>query len=142
MAHAQNGDTVNVHYTGTFDDGEVFDSSDGNEPLQFTIGNDNMIPVLEKALIGMNPGETKTGRILAEEAYGSRDQNLLFAVERNIFAEHQEPMIGQYWRFRKDDGQTINVKVEGISDQIVVMDGNHPFAGKDLNFTIELITIV
>lgn len=144
MAQAKHGDTVNVHYTGKFDDGEVFDSSVEREPLQFTIGNGNMIPGFEKAVIDMNPGESKTTKLSADEAYGSYNQNLLFSIEKSSFnfQGDMEPKVGQHWQVEKDNGQIMNVRVADISDQAVTLDANHPLAGKDLTFDIELVEIL
>ena len=97
MAQAKNGDTVNVHYTGKFDDGEVFDSSVDREPLQFTIGNGNMIPGFEKAVLGMNPGESKTTKLPANEAYGEYNKDMVFSIEKSSFnfRGDMEPAVGQ-----------------------------------------------
>ncbi len=144
MAEAKQGDTVNVHYTGKFDDGEVFDSSADREPLQFTIGTGKMIPGFEKAVLGMNPGESKTAKLVADEAYGEYNQNLLFSIEKSNFnfKGGLEPAVGQYWQVEKDNGQLMNVRVAEVSDQTVTLDANHPLAGKDLTFDIELVEIL
>jgi len=142
MAQVKNGDTVNIHYTGTFDDGDLFASSVGHDPLQFTLGDSNVIQGLDKAVIGMSPGESKNVIISSNEAYGPHQSNLLITVEKNLFTADQEPVVGQFWQILKDDGQKIDVKVAGISGEFVVLDANHPLAGKDLNFNIELIKIV
>ena len=144
MAQAKNGDTVNVHYTGKFDDGEVFDSSVDREPLQFTLGNGNMIPGFEKAVLGMNPGESKTTKLPANEAYGEYNKEMVFSIEKSSFnfRGDLEPAVGQYWQIEKDNGQVMNVRVADVSDASVTLDANHPLAGKDLTFDIELVEIL
>ena len=142
MTQAKNGDTVNVHYTGKFDDGEVFDTSKERDPLKFTIGEGMVIPGFEKAVIGMSAGESKTIRIPNEEAYGSAREELKFAVEKTKFPENMEPQVGQFLEVHRDDGEIMAVMVAEISDQGVTLDANHPMAGKDLNFDIELVEIL
>ena len=144
MAEAKKGDTVNVHYTGKFDDGEVFDSSVDREPLQFTIGTGKMIPGFEKAVLGMNPGESKTAKLTSDEAYGEYNENLLFSIEKSNFnfKGDLEPAVGQYWQVEKDNGQIMNVRVAEVSDQTVTLDAYHPLAGKALTFDIKLVEIL
>ena len=142
MTQAKNGDTVNVHYTGKFDDGEVFDTSKERDPLNFTIGEGRVIPGFEKAVIGMSAGESKTIRIPNEEAYGPAREDLKFNVEKSKFPENMEPQVGQFLEVHRDDGQIMAVMVAEISDQVVTLDANHPMAGKDLNFDIELVEII
>lgn len=144
MAQAKQGNTVKVHYTGRFDDGNVFDSSTDREPLQFVIGSGNMIPGFEKAIIGMNTGETKTTKISADDAYGPHHQDRVFAVDKSAFTPGGDiqPEVGQYWQIEKDNGQVMNVVITDISDQKVTLDANHPLAGKDLTFDIELVEVL
>jgi peptidylprolyl isomerase len=142
MTQAKLGDTVTVNYTGKFDNGEVFDTSGEHDPLHFTIGDNNLLPGFEKAIIGMNPGETKIFKLLSNEAYGPRNQNLLFTTEKSIFPEGLELKIGQYWQIDKDNGQILNVQVTDVSDQTVTLDANHPLAGKDITFEVELVKIL
>ena len=142
MTQAKSGDTVNVHYTGKFDDGEVFDTSKGRDPLKFTVGEGMVIPGFEKAVIGMSAGESKTFRIPKEEAYGPAREELKFSVEKTKFPENFEPQVGQCLEVHREDGQIMNVVVAEISEQTVMLDANHPMAGKDLNFDIELVEIV
>ncbi len=142
MTQAKDGDTVNVHYTGKFDDGEVFDTSKERDPLKFTIGEGRVIPGFEKAVVGMSMGESKTIRIPSEEAYGPRREELLFSVDKAKFPDNLEPQVGQCLEVHRDDGQIMNVVVAEVSDQIIKLDANHPMAGKDLNFDIELVEIL
>ena len=142
MTQAKEGDTVNVHYTGKFDDGEIFDSSKERDPLKFTIGEGRVIPGFENAVIGMSAGESKVIRIPNEEAYGPHVEELCFSVEKEKFPDNFKPQVGQYLEVRRDDGQIMTVMVAEISEQVVTLDANHPMAGKDLNFDIELVEII
>ncbi len=108
MPEAKKGDTVKVHYTGRFEDGEIFDSSTGKEPLEFTIGKGEVIPGFEEAIIGMNTGESKTVKIPPEKAYGPRYDELVLTVERSRFPDDMEPQLGQQLQLRQPDGQNLH----------------------------------
>ena len=142
MAEAKNGDTVKVHYTGKLDDGTVFDTSIDREPMQFTIGEGQLIPDFEQAAVGMNPGESKTIQIPAENAYGPHHQEMIMVVERSQFPEDLKPEVGQQLQVRQANSQDFVVTVIAVSDSNVTLDGNHPLAGKDLTFDIQLAEIV
>ncbi|HBY95209.1 MAG: peptidylprolyl isomerase [Ardenticatenaceae bacterium] len=142
MAQAQMGDTVQVHYTGKLEDGQVFDTSGNREPLQFTIGGGQIIPGFEEAVAGMDPGETKTARIPADKAYGPHREELIVEVDRGQFPEHLAPEVGQRLAIRQADGSQVPVTVTDVSESSVQLDGNHPLAGKDLTFDIQLVKIV
>jgi len=142
MAEAKNGDTVKVHYTGKLDDGTVFDTSIDREPMQFTIGEGQLIPDFEQAAVGMNPGESKTIQIPAENAYGPHHQEMIMVVERSQFPEDLKPEVGQQLQVRQANSQDFVVTVMAVSDSEVTLDGNHPLAGKDLTFDIQLAEIV
>lgn len=142
MAQAQTGNTVRVHYKGQLQSGEVFDQSAQNDPLQFTIGDGALIPDFEEAVIGMNQGETKTVHISADRAYGSHRDDLLIEVERNQFPEHITPTPGQKLQLTHPDGHPLTVTVRSVDDDTVTLDANHPLAGEDLTFEIELVEIV
>ncbi len=141
MTQAKNGDTVKVHYTGKLDDGTVFDTSANRHPLEFTIGEDQLLPSFEQAVVGMNPGESKIVKILADQAYGSYVEGMLVVLDRNRFPEHIEPEIGQWLKMRSPKGQTFLALVTEISELSVTLDANHPLAGKDLTFDIQLVEI-
>ena len=141
MAAAQNGDVVKVHYTGKLDDGTVFDSSVGREPLEFKLGDDQLIPGFEQAVIGMSVGESKTTKIPADEAYGPRRQEMVLVVGREEFPPDIDPQVGEVLRMRDFDGREFRVRVVEISEDSVTLDGNHPLAGQDLTFEIELVEI-
>ncbi len=138
---AKVGDKVRVHYTLRIDD-EVFESSVGMKPIEFVIGNGDLLPGFENGVIDMSPGETKTIHIPAEEAYGPRDENKVFDFDRSRAPEGFEPEIGQMVQMYRPDGKSIIVTVVDITDEYFKMDANHPLAGKDLTFDLELVEIV
>lgn len=141
MKQANTGDNVKVHYKGSLDDGTVFDSSLDCDPLEFTIGGGQVIPGFEDAVIGMNPGETKTSIITSDKAYGPHLEEMVVAFNRDQLPADLQPSIGQVLRFRRNDGYIIEVTVLEASDSSVTFDGNHPLAGKDLIFEIQLLEI-
>ena len=142
MAQAKTGDTVKVHYTGKLDDGTIFDTSIKREPLQFTIGEGKIIPDFEQAVIGMNPGETKNVQIPSDNAYGPHLEDRVMVVDRSEFPEDLKPEVDQRLQVRQSDGQVFAVTVIDVSESKVTLDGNHPLAGKDLTFDIQLSEIV
>lgn len=141
MAQAKEGDTVKVHYTGKLQDGTVFDSSDERAPIEFTIGEGQVISGFEQAVVGMEPGETKTATVPAEEAYGPHRDEMLLEVDREQFPEDVQPETGQQLQISQPDGRTFFVTVSDISESSVVLDANHPLAGKDLTFEIRLVEV-
>lgn len=142
MAQAKQGDTVKVHYTGKFEDGTVFDTSMNREPLEFTIGEGQLIPGFEKAVVGMEPGQSLTTEVPAEEAYGPYDEEMLLVVGKDQFPTDVDPQVDQQLQVRQADGRTFVVRVTDVSDSEVTLDANHPLAGEDLTFEIELLEIV
>lgn len=142
MAQAKVGDTVQVHYTGRLEDGEVFDTSANRDPLQFTIGGGQIIPGFEQAVVGMNAGDTKTVRIEADEAYGPHRDELVLEVDRDQFPQDLSPEVGQQLAIRQADGAQVPVTVTDVSESSVELDANHPLAGEDLTFDIQLVNIV
>lgn len=142
MAQAKPGDTVKVHYTGKLEDGTVFDTSTDRDPLQFTIGEQKIIPGFEQAVVGMNPGESKTIKVPMDEAYGPHREEMVMVVDRNQLPVDLIPEVGQQLQSRQPDGQTMVVTVIGVSESSVTVDANHPLAGKDLTFDILLVEIV
>jgi peptidylprolyl isomerase len=141
MTQAKRGDTVHVHYKGTLDDGTEFDSSEGNEPIVFTIGAGQVIPGFEDAIEGMTTGDKKTERIDVENAYGVRREELVFTVPRDQMPEGTEVEVGDMLRVGFPDGGDAAVQVAGLDDQSVTLDANHPLAGKPLTFELELVSI-
>lgn len=141
MGQAKQGDTVKVHYTGKLEDGTVFDSSVEREPIAFKIGAGQIIPGFEKAVEGMEPGEKTTTVIPATEAYGPRKEEALVTVERSQLPPDLEPKVGQQLQVQQEDGQGLPVRVVQVDDAKVTLDSNHPLAGKDLAFEIELVAV-
>ena len=141
MAHPRPGDTVRVHYTGRLQDGRVFDSSRQRGPLELTVGQGQVIPMFEEALTAMEPGEERTVAIPAEQAFGPRRADLLVSVDRAQFPEHIEPAVGQELQVKREGGPTAIVTVAEVSDEQVTIDTNHPLAGEDLTFDLELVEV-
>lgn len=141
MAVAQNGDKVKVHYTGKLEDGTMFDSSADSEPLELTLGNGLVIAGFEKAIVGMNPGESKTVDIPVDEAYGPYLEEHVATVTRDGIPDDAQPQLGEVLTMRSPEGQEFRVRVKAMSDNSLTLDGNHPLAGKDLTFDIELVEI-
>ena len=142
MAQAKSGDTVEVHYTGKLDDGTVFDTSADREPLQFTIGEGEVIPGFEEGIVGMEAGEMKTINVPADKAYGSRRDQMVIQVDRNEFPPDLDPQVGDQLQLMQPNGQSIIVEVADVSDSVVTLDANHPLAGKDLVFDVQLVDVV
>lgn len=142
MGQAKNGDTVKVHYTGKLADGTVFDASVQGDPLEFTLGERDVIRGFEQAVLGMQAGETKTVRIAPQEAYGPHRAELVFEVGRDSFPPDVTPEVGEYFEFQQPDGRRVALTVTKISESSVTLDANHPLAGKELTFDVELVEIV
>ena len=142
MALAKHGDTVNVHYTGRLEDGSTFDTSVEREPLQFTIGRGEMIPGFEQAVVGMSPGELRTVKIPTDEAYGPYRKEMVLVADRGQFPAGFKPEVSQHLQIRREDGVIFFVTVIDVSESSVMLDANHPLAGKDLTFDISLMKIV
>jgi peptidylprolyl isomerase len=142
MAQAKTGDSVRVHYTGTFDDGTVFDSSAEREPLEFTVGSGMVIAGFDLAIAGMEPGQKKTVNIPAEEAYGPRSEELVAEIGRDRLPTDMELEIGQQLQVGLADGEQAVVLIVDLSETTVTLDANHPMAGMTLNFDLELVEIL
>lgn len=138
MAQAKTGDTVKVHYTGKLGGDVVFQTSVGRKPLQFIIGEEQLIPAFEQALIGMNPGESKNIKIPADEAFGPYRKEFVQTIDRSQFPTDLEPEVGQKLNMSNDGGRAIVVTVIDFSESGVTLDANHPLAGEDLAFDIKL----
>ncbi len=142
MGIAQEGSTVRVHYTGKLTDGNVFDSSRGNSPLQFTVGGGEVIPGFDRGICGMALNETKTLNIAACDAYGDRREDLVFDYPRSELPEGFLPEEGQQLQLQNDQDVTFMVTVAGVTGEHIVLDANHPLAGQDLVFEVELVEIL
>ena len=141
MAEAKKGNSVKVHYTGKLKDGTIFDSSVNREPLEFELGKGNMIPGFEKAVEGMKEGDKVTAEIPAQEGYGDRRDDLVVEVPNSKVPENITPEVGQKLSIKQPDGNQIPVVVTEKRDDSIILDANHPLAGKDLVFEIELLDV-
>lgn len=165
MAQAKEGDKVVVDYCGTLDDGTIFDTSmdsddecgcdceddvcDDEEcgcgesgPLEFVIGEGNLLPAFESTVIGMSVGETRTVKIPAAEAYGEHDEEMVITIPRSEFPEDLVPHVGMGLELTQEDGESVVVEVVEVGDEEVTLDANHPLAGQDLTFAITLKEIL
>ena len=138
---AKDGDIVDVHYTGTLEDGSEFDSSEGKDPLQFTVGAGQMIAGFENAVYGMKVGETKTVTIPSAEAYGPHDEDLVMEINRDELPEDIEPTVGLQIGVTYEGGQQGSATVTEVTETTVTLDANHFLAGKDLIFELKLVKI-
>lgn len=141
MSQAKSGDTVHVHYTGKLDDGTVFDSSEGRDPLSFELGKEMVVPGFEKAVSGMEIGEKKSVSFPSDEAYGPRMDQLVFMVPRENLPQGYDPQEGQMLRMETKDGRQMDVLVVDADESNLKLDANHPLAGQDLTFDVELVKI-
>ncbi|HEX9653026.1 MAG TPA: peptidylprolyl isomerase [bacterium] len=142
MSKAKPGDTVQVHYTGKLADGTVFDTSTKGEPLVCKIGEGQLIAGFEEAVVGMTKGESKTTIISADKAYGPYRDEMVIEVERNQLPSHLKLNVGQALQSVQQDGQVIRFLVTELSETLVTLDANHPLAGEELTFDIELLAII
>ncbi|MFQ5712828.1 MAG: peptidylprolyl isomerase [Candidatus Scalinduaceae bacterium] len=141
MSQAKAGDKVKVHYTGSLKDGKMFDSTRGIRPLEFTIGEKMLISGFENAIIGMNVGETKKVCIPPDDAYGNHDENLITTIEKSQLPPDIDPHVGMNLNTKTNDGKISAVTITNITDKTVTLDANHPLAGKELIFELELVAI-
>lgn len=141
MTEVKSGDTVAIHYTGTLLDGTTFDSSKGREPLEFQVGSGQIIPGLDKALPGMTVGDKKVVKIASEDAYGPANPEMRQAVPREGIPAEIPLELGTQLQMQTPDGNAVPVTVVGVDEATVTLDANHPLAGKDLQFDIELLKI-
>jgi peptidylprolyl isomerase len=142
MTQVKNGDTVKIHYTGKLDDGTMFDTSSDSDPLEFTVGGHEVIPGMESAVVGMEPGDEKTITIASDEAYGPYHDEMVVVVNRSEFPEEMAIQVDQQLSVVLEDDQSIIVTITEINDDTVTLDANHPLAGEDLTFDIQLVEIV
>ncbi len=141
MAEVSAGDTVKVHYTGKLEDGTVFDSSREREPLEFTIGEGQIIPGFEDAVTGMEEGEEKTVDISPDQAYGPRHDDAVVEMDRSQLPEEVDPEIGMQLQLQGQDGRAFPARITEIGDEILTLDANHPLAGETLTFDIEVVEV-
>ena len=141
MTQAKKGDKVKIHYTGKLNDGTVFDSSAGRDPLEFTIGSGQVIPGFEDAVIGMACGDKKTTEIPVDQAYGPRNDEIVMDVPLSQFPPDIKPEVGQRLEVGQQGGMPIVVTITKITDTHATLDANPPLAGEDLIFDLELVAI-
>jgi peptidylprolyl isomerase len=141
MSQAKKGDRVEVHYKGFLDDGTVFDTSIDREPLSFKLGEKRVIAGFEKAVEGMTEGDKKTIAIPPEEAYGMPRKELVLTVNKSELPEDISPELGMKLKIRGPENDNLVVSITEITDDTITIDGNHPLAGENLNFEIELVKI-
>jgi peptidylprolyl isomerase len=142
MQQVKSGDKVKVHYHGKLTNGETFDSSASREPLEFEVGSGMVIKGFDDGVTGMIVGEKKTINIPAENAYGAKNAEMMIEYPKEQFPKDMEIEVGMPLVMSSASGQQFNVKIAEIKEEIVVLDGNHPLAGEDLIFDLELVEIV
>ena len=141
MSAAKSGDVVHVHYTGKLVSGNVFDSSDGREPLAFTVGSGEVIAGFDEAVQGMEIGESKDVRIPPHEAYGERREELIQTVPRDLVQLGVEPEVGLQIEMHRQDGSVMPLVISAVDATSITVDANHPLAGQELHFNIQLMEI-
>jgi peptidylprolyl isomerase len=142
MQQVQNGDKVKVHYHGKLRSGETFDSSEGRDPLEFTVGDGQVIPGFDQGVMGMQVGDKRTVEIDVTNAYGDKSQEMIIEFPKNQFPPEMNPEVGMQLMMNNGQGQQFPVTVAEVKEESVVLDANHPLAGQDLIFDIELVEIV
>ncbi|MAN16139.1 FKBP-type peptidyl-prolyl cis-trans isomerase [Alterinioella nitratireducens] len=141
MSQASAGNKIAIHYTGTLADGSVFDSSEGRDPLSFTMGEGQIIPGLETALDGMAEGEEKTVTVPADDAYGQKNPQAMQRVPRSSVPDGIPLDLGTQLQLQTPEGQAMPVTVAEVTESEVVLDANHPLAGKDLTFAVKVVSV-
>jgi FKBP-type peptidyl-prolyl cis-trans isomerase 2 len=142
MAQVKSGDTIKVHYHGKLTSGETFDSSEGREPLEFEVGSGMVIKGFDDGVTGMNVGEKKTVNIPVDEAYGPRNPEMVIEMPKERFPQDMEIAVGMPLGMSDQNGQQYQVTIVEIKEEVVMLDANHPLAGQDLTFDLELVEIV
>ncbi|WP_172329362.1 peptidylprolyl isomerase [Mangrovicoccus sp. HB161399] len=141
MTQSKPGDTLHIHYKGSLDDGTVFDTSEGRDPLSFQLGSGQIIPGLDAGLAGMEVGETRTVRVEAADAYGEHHPDRMQAVDRANVPDHIPTEPGTQLQVQTQDGQALQVVIAEVTEDELILDANHPLAGKALTFDVELVAI-
>ena len=141
MKEAEVGDLVSVHYTGKLKNGEVFDSSKDRDPLEFTLGDKELLAGFEDGVVGMKPGESKSVTLEPENAFGDRREDLLLKLPKKEFPQHITPSVGLQLRLSNASGNELPVVVTEVAEDTVTLDGNHPLSGQTVVFDIELVEI-
>jgi peptidylprolyl isomerase len=141
MAQVKEGDTITLHYTGSLDDGTIFDSSEGRQPLSFKVGTGQVIPGFDEGVRGMQIGESRKINIPAHQAYGEYYEELVKVVPRDAFPPHVTPAIGLGFEFELPSGESMPVRIIDVEGDDVTLDANHLLAGEALNFDVHLLSI-
>jgi peptidylprolyl isomerase len=141
MKKAKNGDTVKIHYTGKTEDQKVVTTSKDNRPIEFKIGSSSVPSSLEKGLIGMEVGATKTITVPSDEGFGPKREELVMTLKKRDFPDDVELNVGQRFQFKQTDGKLVDIYIVDIADEVVTIDANHPLAGHNLVFDIEMVDI-
>ena len=141
MSQVKENNTVKVNYTGKLSDGQIFDTSEGREPLEFTLGQGQLIPGFEKGVLDMKLNEKKTITIPKEEAYGDVHEQLKQEVNKADLPQDMKPEVGMGLVSKTPEGQERNLRVIEVKEDSIIVDGNHPLAGKDLVFDLEVVEI-
>jgi peptidylprolyl isomerase len=141
MQEAKSGNQVKVHYHGRLHDGTTFDSSEGRSPLEFEVGAGQVIKGFDDGVLGMKEGDKRTIHIPVEEAYGEKSADMIIEFPKDQFPPDMKPEVGMQLNLRGQDGRNFPVVISDIKDDLIVLDGNHPLAGKDLIFDIEMVEI-
>jgi FKBP-type peptidyl-prolyl cis-trans isomerase 2 len=142
VAKAQEGDIVRVYCAGRLTDGREFEIGEDGAPVELIIGHRDLLPELEKAIIGMMPGESRVVVVPKDKGYGQRRDDLIQTIDRKEFPEGVKPKVGQQLRLPTDEYEVVNARVIEVTDTHIVVDANHPFAGQDVLFKITLLEIV
>jgi peptidylprolyl isomerase len=141
MVQTKSGDRVKIHYTGKLEDGTIFADSKKGEPLEFTLGAGQVIPGVDEAVHGMEPGQSKKVTIPSDKAYGPRREELTQDIPKDQLPEEMQPQVGQRMRVDQPNGEPMIVSITAVSDSNITIDANHPLAGKDLDFELELLEV-
>lgn len=141
MAQAIQGKQVKVHFTGKTQDGKVFATSHGHEPLEFTLGGGEVLPGIEKAIMGMQIGEKKVTSIAPTDGYGDRNEELVFEIEKTQLPQDIPTQVGECLEFHYADGSILLLTIVGVQESKLKVDANHPLAGKQLCFELELLEV-
>lgn len=141
MQQVKNGDTVKVHYHGKLTDGSTFDSSEGKDPLEFTVGSGQVIKGFDDAMVNMEVGEKKTVQIPVDHAYGERNEDMIMEYPKTEFPADMTPEVGMELHMSDNAGNVFPVVIAEVKDESVLLDANHPLAGENLTFEIELVSI-
>ena len=136
------GDQIRVNYVGRFENGSTFDSSEGHDPLEFTVGAEQVIAGFDRVVVGMKAGESCKVVVVPEDGYGAHVSDMVVEVERHLIPDSEKLILGSMLEVSMEDGQTLEVQVVELSDLSGVLDGNHPLSGKDLHFEIEILEFV